>query len=315
MARYIVTRLVASLAVLIVLSFLVFAMVRLIPGDPAAQYFGSGNPDPEQVAAIRAELGLDQPWLVQYWDWISHLVVGDFGRSLAQPVDINTMLADRLPVSLWLAVLATVFGLVLGLIAGVLSSWRVGSIADATFQTLGFFAVAVPAFVFGTLLIAVNAFTLRLPIVGYGFFEDQPAARALTLIVPAILLGLRPAAIVCRYTRNTLLDTYGEDFTRTARAKGLGSRQLVGRHALRNALIPVTTITGIELGALVGGTIVVEAVFGLPGLGSMLMAAINSSDYPTIQAAVLVIGVIYLVINLAVDLLYPVIDPRVRVAS
>ncbi|WP_197519672.1 ABC transporter permease [Pseudonocardia sp. HH130630-07] len=290
--RFLAGRVLASALVLVLLSLLVFLMVRLIPGDPAAQYFSAGDPDPAQGAEVRAMLGLDQPWPVQYAEWAGRLLTGDFGRSMAQPVDINAMLAERLPVSLTLALVATLFGVLAGVLGGVVSSWRAGSLVDVSIQSLGFFAIAVPGFVLGTLLIALNSFSAQLPIVGFGFFEGQPATQALTLLVPAVLLGLRPAAIICRYTRNTLLDTYGEDFTRTARAKGIGSVRLVTRHSLRNAMIPVTTVTGIELGALVGGTIVIEAVFGLPGIGSMLMSAVNSSDYPTIQAAVLVIGVV-----------------------
>jgi peptide/nickel transport system permease protein len=311
--RYIIQRILSSLFVLFILSIIVFSMVRIIPGDPLAAFVDPANPDPAKLEALRAELGLDQPWITQYFSWLLGVVQGDFGRAITVPGEVSTLIATRLPLSLTLAVMATVFGTVLGIPAGVLAATRWRRLPDHVVRGLSFVLLATPPFVLGTVLILVNSLTLRLPLVGYAGAANDPLRAIGVLILPALLIGIVLAAIVARYTRGTLLDTLGQDFVRTARAKGASPGRLVGRHALRNALIPVTTVIGIELAALVGGTVVIEAVFSLPGMGSLLLTGIRSSDYPIIQATVLLIGVVYVVINFVVDLLYPLIDPRVRV--
>ena len=313
MIRYIAGRLASAAFVLFILSILVFAMVRLIPGDPLAAFADPANPDPAALDALRAELGLDRPWYTQYLAWLAGLVQGDFGSAITMPYEVSDLIAARLPISLQLAAMATVFGVAIGIPAGVLAATRARRSADHVVRGASFFFLATPPFVIGTILLLVNAVTLQLPLVGLGQTGGNPLATATRLLLPALLLGLVLAALVARYTRGTLLDTLGQDFVRTARAKGASSDRLVWGHALRNALIPVTTVIGIELATLVGGTVVTEAVFALPGLGTVLINGIRASDYPVIQAAVLVIGVIYVLINLVVDLIYPLIDPRVRV--
>jgi len=313
MIRYVAGRLLSSLLVLVLLSVIVFAMVRLIPGDPVAAFADPANPDPAALAALRTELGLDRPWLTQYFVWIGGVLTGDLGTAITQPLQVSELIATRLPVSIQLSVMATVFGVAIGIPAGVIAATRARRAADHAVRGLSFVFLATPPFVLGTVLILVNSVTLRLPLIGYVRFRDDPLDSIRSMLLPSLLLGLVLAALVARYTRGTLLDTLNQDFVRTARAKGAGPGRLVGRHALRNALIPVTTIVGIELASLVGGTVVTEAVFALPGMGSVLINGIRSSDYPIIQASVLVIGLIYVVINFAVDLLYPLIDPRVRV--
>lgn len=313
MIRYIAGRLLSSLLVLVLLSVIVFAMVRLIPGDPVAAFADPANPDPAALAALRTELGLDRPWLTQYFVWIGGVLTGDLGTAITQPLQVSELIATRLPVSLQLSVMATVFGVAIGIPAGVIAAIRARHAADHAVRGLSFVFLATPPFVLGTVLILVNSVTLRLPLIGYVRLEDDPLGSIRSMLLPSLLLGFVLAALVARYTRGTLLDTLNQDFVRTARAKGAGPGRLVGRHALRNALIPVTTVVGIELASLVGGTVVTEAVFALPGMGSVLINGIRSSDYPIIQASVLVIGLIYVVINFAVDLLYPLIDPRVRV--
>lgn len=313
MTRYILQRILSSLFVLFILSVLVFSMVRIIPGDPLAAFVDPANPDPAKLEALRAELGLDQPWITQYLGWLLGVVQGDFGRAITLPGEVSALIATRLPLSLTLAIMATVFGTVIGIPAGVLAATRWRRVPDHLVRGFSFVLLATPPFVLGTVLILVNSFTLRLPLVGYSGAANDPLRAIGVLVLPALLIGIVLAAIVARYTRGTLLDTLGQDFVRTARAKGASPARLVGRHALRNALIPVTTVIGIELAALVGGTVVIEAVFSLPGMGSLLLTGIRSSDYPIIQATVLLIGLVYVVINFVVDLLYPLIDPRVRV--
>jgi peptide/nickel transport system permease protein len=315
MTRYIIGRIFSSILVLVLLSVIVFAMVRLIPGDPVAAFADPANPDPVALAKLRTELGLDKPWITQYFVWIFGVLQGDLGRAITQPLDVSELIADRLPVSIQLSVMATIFGVLIGIPAGVLAATRARRLADHTVRGASFVFLATPPFVLGTVLILVNSVTLRLPLIGYVRLEEDFLGSIRSMLLPSLLLGLVLAALVARYTRGTLLDTLNQDFVRTARAKGASSRRLVGRHALRNALIPVTTVVGIELASLVGGTVVTEAVFALPGMGSVLINGIRSSDYPIIQASVLVIGLIYVIINFAVDLIYPLIDPRVRVHS
>ncbi|HXH32996.1 MAG TPA: ABC transporter permease [Plantibacter sp.] len=313
MTRYIISRVLSSLFVLFVLSVLVFSMVRIIPGDPLSAFADPSNPDPAALDALRAELGLDQPWLTQYFVWLMGVLQGDFGRAITVPSEVSTLIAARLPLSLTLAIMATLFGTVIGIPAGVLAATRWRRAPDNTVRGMSFVLLATPPFVLGTVLILVNSLTLRLPLVGLAGASGDPFKMLGVLVLPALLIGLVLAAIVARYTRGTLLDTLGQDFVRTARAKGASPSRLVGRHALRNALIPVTTVIGIELAALVGGTVVIETVFALPGMGSLLLTGIRSSDYPIIQATVLLIGAVYVLINFIVDLVYPLIDPRVRV--
>ena len=312
MAKYLAKRLGAALLVLFALSLLSFGMVRMMPGDPALQYLNIENPDPNQLDEIRAELGLDQPWYIQYGEWLGGVVTGDFGSSLTKSQEIGSLLADRFPVSLQLAVIAVLVGLLIGLPSGVISAVRQGTPLDALIRGSSFLALSIPAFAIGAVLIMVNALTLKLPLIGYTPWETDPIGSILSLLAPALVLSLAMSAVVSRYSRGTVLDTLSQDYIRTARSKGVPTGRIVRGHALRNALIPVTTVVGIQLAALIGGTVVIENVFAIPGMGSMLIEAINSSDYPTIQASVLVLGACFVLINLVVDLLYPVIDPRVR---
>jgi peptide/nickel transport system permease protein len=313
MIRYVAGRIVSSLFVLLMLSVLVFAMVRLIPGDPLAAFADPTNPDPEAIEALRQDLGLDKPAITQYFVWLGGVLAGDFGHSITTPNTVTDLIASRLPLSLHLAGLATVFGLLFGVPAGVWAAIRVRKAPDLSVRGASFVLLATPPFVLGTVLILINSVTLKLPLVGYADAARDPMRAFGALVLPALLIGLVLAAIIARYTRGSLLDTLGQDFVRTARAKGASPSRLVGRHALRNALIPVTTIVGVELAGLVGGAVVIETVFALPGMGSVLLGAIRASDYPVIQASVLLIGAVYVVINFAVDMLYPLIDPRVRV--
>jgi len=313
--RYLAARLGSALLVLFLLSVAVFSMVRLIPGDPVAAFVDPSNPDPAQIAALRAELGLDQPFLTQYVQWIGGALRGDFGRAITQPTDVSTLLGDRIWVSLELAVLATLWGVLIGIPAGVLAATFAGRLGDHVVRFLSFVFLATPTFAFGTVLVLLNATTLKARIIGFVPFREDPLANLQVMALPSLLLGLMLAAVVSRYTRGELLEQFSADYVRTARAKGARTSRLVVGHALRNALVPVTTVVGLELATLVGGTVVTEAVFALPGMGSALITALRSSDYPVIQAAVLLIGLVYVLVNLAVDLVYPVIDPRVRVVG
>lgn len=313
--RYIVRRIGAAVLVLFVLSVLVFMMVRVIPGDPVSNFVDPNNTDPSQVAAIREKLGLDRPWLTQYLSWMGGVLHGDFGQSLTQPYNVTDQLARRFPVSLELGILATLFAALQGLLAGYLAVIWYRRFGDAFIRLSAFVFLSVPPFVFGTIALLVNSLTVQARLIGYTSFTSNPLANLSVFILPSFLLSLGPAALNARYLRGTLIDALREDYVRTARAKGVPFRTVITRHALRNALIPVVTVAGMQLAALIGGTIIMENVFALPGMGNLLITAINTSDYPTVQGAILVIGAVYVVLNLVVDLLYPVIDPRVRVTG
>lgn len=315
MTSYLVRRIGTAVMVIIALSLIAFGMVRLIPGDPAMVYLNVNDPDPEALAQIRTQLGLDRPWTAQYWDWMSGILTGDLGTSLTRPYEIGEQLSTRLPASLQLAVCAMIVAVTFGVPAGVVAAIRSGRAADVAIRGGSFVLLAIPAFVIGTVVILVNSMTLKLPLVGYVPLNEGLFRSTASIALPVVVLALSMGSMLARYTRNTVIDALTQDYVRTARAKGASSTRIVVRHTLRNGLIPVVTIIGVQLGALIGGTIVVESVFAIPGMGSMLVEAINSTDYPVIQTCVLVLGAIYVTINLAVDLLYPLIDPRIRAVS
>jgi peptide/nickel transport system permease protein len=307
--RYLLRRIGEAL---LVLSILVFLTVRLIPGDPAAAFIDAGNPTPGLREKIDHQLGLDRPWPVQYISWIGGLLHGDFGKSLTTPYTVGSQLATRFPVSLELAVFATIIAIVLGIPLGIASAMRRGRGLDNSMRVVTFFLLSAPPFLLGAVALLLNSTTTRFRLIGYISLTADPGGNILRMLLPSFLLSLSLLALIVRYTRGTLLDTFGQDYIRTARAKGVPGPQIVRRHALRNALSPVVTIVAVQLATLIGGTILMENVFALPGMGSLLIGAVNTSDYPTVQACVLIIGALYVGISLVVDLLYPLIDPRIR---
>ncbi len=310
--RYLLRRIGEALLVLVVLSVLVFLTVRLIPGDPATAFMDASNPDPSLKTKIDHQLGLDRPWPVQYVAWIIGVLHGDFGRSLTQPYTVGSQLATRFPVSLELAILATVIAVALGIPLGIASAVRRGRLFDNTMRVVTYVLLSSPPFLLGAIALLVNSRTTKFRLIGYISFTDDPLGNLSRMLLPSFLLSLSLLALIVRYTRGTLLDVFGQDYIRTGRAKGVPGPLLVRRHALRNALAPVVTIVGVQLATLIGGTILMENVFALPGMGSLLINAVNSSDYTTIQACVLIIGALYIGISLIVDLIYPLFDPRIR---
>lgn len=315
MLRYLSQRGVAALLVLFVLSVLAFSMVRLIPGDPATNFLAQDNPDPNALEEIRERLGLNRPYAEQYISWIGHAAVGDFGMSLTRPQAISAQLAERFPVSFQLAIMAVLISVIVAIPAGMIAATRPGGVIDGIVRGASFLSLAVPAFIVATVLILVNSLTLRLRLLGYTPFSEDPLESIRSMLTPAILLSLPVGAVIARYTRGTVMDALSQDYIRTARSKGVPISSVLFRHSLRNALIPVVTIVGVQLANLIGGTVIIETIFAIPGIGSYLIESINMTDYPAIQACVLVIGLTYIVINLVVDLLYPVIDPRIRTAA
>ncbi|MHB1414219.1 MAG: ABC transporter permease [Chloroflexota bacterium] len=304
MTRYIVRRVALSLLVLLGVTVVVFGLIHLAPGDPVLLMLPDGAPEAD-IDYMRKALGLDQPLWVQYWVFLSHALQGDLGRSLYFKQPALGIILDALPATLQLTAAALVFALVVAIPMGVLSAVRRDTAVDYLGMLLATIGQATPVYWLGLMLILIFGVQLRLlPTSGIGGWQY--------LIMPAITLGAPLMALVTRLVRSGMLDTLGEDFIRTARAKGLNERLVVYRHALKNILIPLVTVIGLQLGALLGGAVITETVFSWPGVGRMVVTAIFARDYPLVQAATMVLSVFFVVINLLLDILYVYIDPRIR---
>jgi peptide/nickel transport system permease protein len=295
-------------------SLLVFGMVRLIPGTVVEQLLGQAAiASPEVLAAFRRFFGLDRPLHVQYVEWLGGVLRGDFGASWLSGRPVLALFLERLPVSAELALLAVGWSLLLGLPLGSGAAvWR-GRGRDAAIRILATLGLSLPAFWQGTVLILLFSIYLGwMPSLQWVPFTRNPAANLAIMALPALTLGTATAAMITRMARSSMLDVLGREYVRTARAKGLSEGRVTFRHALRNALIPVVTVAGVQLGYIVGGIVVVEDVFTLPGVGRLLLDAIFQRDYPVVQGVILILAAAFMLVNLAVDLLYAVLDPRLR---
>jgi peptide/nickel transport system permease protein len=313
--RYLARRLVSLVPTLLGVSLLTFLFLRLIPGDAIAVRLGTATVlTPEQLAELRAYLGLDRPLHLQYLGWLGAVLRGDAGYSLRTGQPVAREIAARLPVTLELALGAALVALATGLPLGVLSALRPNTRLDLCARTFGLLGLSLPNFWLGTLLVLLFARYLRwMPNTGgYAGPQEDLAANLRFLLFPAVTLGVAMAAVVMRTTRSAMLDVLEMDYIRTARAKGLAATGVVGRHALRNSLIVVVTILGVQVGYLLSGAVVVEEIFSVPGLGRMLLTAINQRDYALVQGAVLVIATLFVATNTVVDVLYGWLDPRIR---
>jgi len=309
MLTYVLRRLLQAIPVLIGVTLLVFSMLHLVPGDPVRSMFrqvGDVQDIPEEtIREIRKRLGLDKPLHIQYLRFLASAVRGDLGESISREATVNELIARELPYTIRLGLLATLFSILVGVGLGIVSGLHAGTMIDTVTMVLATFGVSMPNFWFGLMAILVFSVRLKLlPTSGHGGPEH--------LVLPAVTLGLSSAAVLARMTRSSLLEVLGEDYIRTARAKGLRERLVVWRHALRNALIPVVTIIGIRFGAMLGGAVITEAVFARRGIGSLMLTALTGKDFPLAQGLVLLAATAYLTANLGVDLLYGVLDPRVR---
>lgn len=311
MTRYILRRLLYLLPVWLGISLLAYSLANLAPGDPARMILQRQTGEAvseEEVQRLRAELGLDDHFAVRYTRWVWHAAQGDLGTSYRTGEPILQLLAERFPRTLQLATVALVFGLLIALPLGVLAAIRRNSSADHGARLVAFVGASMPSFWLGYVLIIVLAVKLKLlPVAGYGTWQH--------VILPALTLGLGGAASLTRLTRSSVLDVLDEDYVRTARAKGLRERSVVLRHALRNALIPIVTVTGMRFGHLLAGAVIVETVFAWPGIGKYVIDSIYDRDYPAIQGFVLFMGTVFVILNLLVDLSYLWLDPRVRLVS
>ena len=315
MTWYIFRRFVSLIVSLIVASIVIFATVEVIPGDPAAFMLGV-NARPDTVAALRAEMGLDDGLVPRYVTWVGGMLTGDFGQSLTYKMPVSEMIADRIGVSLPLAIYALVLSTLIAFPAGILAASRRGTLADTSVMGLTQLGVAIPNFWFAMILILIFAINLGWFSAGGFAGWDKGLWTGLTsLTLPAIALALPQAAILARVMRSSLLDMLNEDFMRSARAKGLSRRQALWRHALRNALIPVLTIIGLQFSFLLAGGIVIEQVFYLPGLGRLIFQAISARDLIVVESVVMLLVVVVIVVNFLVDVAYALVDPRLRVAG
>ena len=312
MRSYLIRRIISVLPVLFFVSLLSFAVIWIIPGDPTAAFLDA-SATPEQVEALRDNLGLNKPPLLQVTEWYGQVLTGNLGQSILMRTPVLTAILERLPLTLTLAAMALVLAVLLGVAAGVFAATRRGTWADQTVMTLALLGLSVPDFWLGLLLIVVFAVQLGwFPSGGYVSFAQDPAAWLSSMVLPTLTLAVVQIGFIARMTRSAMLDVINQDFIRTAHAKGLSEFYVVTRHGLPNAMMPILTVTGIIAGALLGSAVVVEQVFALPGVGRLIIGAILSRDYPLIQGGLLFLTLIYLLINLGVDLLYAAVDPRVR---
>lgn len=313
MGGYILRRLLQSAVLIFAIATLIAVGVRLIPGDPAYVLLGEGQATPDRVRLLREQLGLERPVHIQYLEWLGRLARGDLGVSLISRRPVGPDLLQRLPRTLELTAAATLLALVLGLPAGILAAMNRNGPLDLAVSVLALLGLSSPVFVLGTLLVLVFGLYLRLfPATGFVDLTQDPVGHFNRLLLPALTLAAAMAGVVARMARSAMLDVLGEDYLRTARAKGLSERAVVFGHALPNALIPVVAVVGVQMGSLLGGSVIVEYIFNWPGLSTYLLQGIAQRDYPVVQAVVLVVAALFILLNLLTDLSYGVLDPRVR---
>jgi peptide/nickel transport system permease protein len=305
MLRYIMKRLLMMIPVLLGVSFIVFSMIYFTPGDPAEYMLGM-DATPESVASLRAELGLDKPFLVQYFNYIKNIVVhGDFGTSYTTRRSVTTEIVERLPATVTLAVLSIGLATIIGIITGIIAATRQYSVFDHIATIFALTGVSMPNFWTGLMLIIVFSVYL-------GWFPSSGFSRPIQWVLPAVTVGLASTANIMRQTRSSMLEVIRQDYINTARAKGQKESKVIFKHALRNALIPVITVIGISFGGMLGGAILAESIFSIPGIGKLMIDSINVKNYPMVQGGVLFIAFGFSVVNLLVDILYAFIDPRIK---
>ncbi len=316
MSKYIVRRLFLMIPTLLVVTLLVFGILRVLPGD-VAQLILSGDTGAMSISAhsldsLREKLGLDHPLYVQYLLWIWDAVRGNLGESLYSGQSVAGEILHRLPVTFEIALLAQLLSLTIGIPVGVISAVKQNSWVDLTLRFWSILFLAAPSFWLGLMVILAGAFWFNwIPPMGYHALWEDPKGNFLQLIWPAVILAHGGLAVTARMTRSTMLEVMREDYIRTARAKGLREQMVIIRHAMKNALIPVITLSGLSFGSLLGGTVILEAIFGIPGMGQYLISAINVQDYPIVQGTVVVFAVMFMFINLSIDLVYGWLDPRI----
>lgn len=313
MGRYILKRIGQSIIVLFIVTVLVFLVMHMMPGDPVAIYLGE-TATPEQVAFYTKEFGLDQPLYIQYFRWLTGLFHGEMGRSISFSMDVTQLLPKRIFTTLSVTVPAFIISVILGITLGVISSTHRGRFLDSFISVFANIGIATPAFWVGIILVYILSLQLKLlPVQGYTPLGEDFVLGIKKLVMPVIVLSLGHTASIARQTRSAMLEVISSDYIRTARSKGLREKTVTLRHGLRNALIPIVTLLGMSVGGLIGGTVLIEQLFVIPGVGSLMMTAIMNKDFMVVQNVVFIIAVFVMVCNLLVDILYGYIDPRIRV--
>jgi peptide/nickel transport system permease protein len=312
MFAYVIRRVLATIPVMVIVALFVFSLLYIAPGDPAAVIAGD-QASPADVERIRQSLGLDRPFLVQFGDWSWRLMHADLGRSIFTNLPVTTMIAQRIEPTMSLMIITLILSIIVAVPIGVLAAWKVGTWIDRGIMAFAVFGFSVPVFVVGYLLAYFFALQLEwLPVQGYTPFSTGVWPWLENLILPSIALGCVYIALIARITRATMLEVLQQDYIRTARAKGLGQNPILFIHALKNASVPIVTVIGIGIALLIGGAVVTESVFAIPGLGRLTVDAILRRDYPVIQGIVLLFSFVYVLVNLGIDLIYTLLDPRIR---
>ncbi|MCC7282601.1 MAG: ABC transporter permease [Acetobacteraceae bacterium] len=312
MWAYIVRRIIATIPVMAIVALFVFSLLYIAPGDPAAVIAGD-QATPQDVERIRASLGLDEPYLVRFGDWLFRVLRGDLGVSIFTNLPVSLMIAQRIEPTLALMLVTLVLSIVVAIPLGVLAAWKHGTWIDRAVMAFAVFGFSVPVFVTGYLLAYIFALELDwFPVQGYTPIRNGFRPFIENLVLPAVALGSVYIALIARITRATMMEVLQQDYVRTARAKGVGTRGVLFIHGLKNAAVPIVTVIGIGIALLIGGSVVTESVFAIPGLGRLVVDAILRRDYPVIQGVVLLFSFVYVLLNLLVDLLYIVFDPRIR---
>lgn len=319
MVKFIGRRLAVSVLLLFIVTTLVFLFVHMMPGDPVLTMLGvDSNPNPETVERIRKELGLDQPLFIQYTEYLKGILRLDLGKSYSEKIPVAEAIASRFPRTMELAFVSLILACLVGIPLGIIAAVKRGKFTDLFLTTAASIGTSIPVYVMGYILVVVFALNLfelpfpTLPASGFTAFSKNPGLHIQKIILPAITLALGVSASIMRTTRSAMLDAMGAEFVRPLRAKGLSGGKIIKKHVIRNAMIPVVTIIGLQLGNLIGGTVLCETVFNWPGVASLLVKAINHRDYPLIQGCVLLISVVYIFTNMIVDIIYGILDPRVR---
>ncbi|MEA2880484.1 MAG: peptide/nickel transport system permease protein [Hyphomicrobiales bacterium] len=312
MLAYILRRLASTVLVMGIVAVFVFLLLHLSPGDPAAIIAGD-NATAEQIAGIRKQLGLDDPLPVQFLRWVAAVVQGDLGISIFSNEPVAKLISQRIEPTLSLALTTLIVAVTLAVSFGVLAAWKVGTWIDRSLMVLSVIGFSVPVFVVGYMLIYVFSINLRwLPVQGYSPIDQGFGPWIERLVLPSIALGLAYVALIARITRTSMLEVLAEDYIRTANAKGVATRSVLLKHALKNAGVPIVTVIGIGVALLIGGVVITETVFNIPGVGRLVVDAISKRDYPIIQGVILIFSGVYVLVNLAVDMSYTLLDPRIR---
>lgn len=311
---YFIRRILLSIPTILLVTLIVFLLVRLVPGDVVDMIIGTQNfLSEEQILQMYEDFGLDKPLISQYFIWLKSLVTGNLGVSLRTGEDVADLLVQSLPVTLELALLSILFSIIIGIPLGMISALKKNTYVDNSIKVVGLVGLSSPAFWIGTIFIVLFSFYFdNFTIFGYVSFIENPLKNLQIFLLPSFTLGLMIAAQILRITRTSMIDELSKDYVKVAHSKGLSKNKVIYKHAFRNALTPIITITGIQLGYLFGGSIVIENMFALPGLGRLLLQSVNQRDYPVIQAIILFIVIVIVILNLLIDFIYTIIDPRVN---